>query len=143
MSKDNLSVFLDRILPTVLPIAGNTSHPSQQLIHTLLIQTIHFFANTKQPNSPDIQVILKHLLSLYNKSEDMGFLASKCLSEFIRWHIKQQPLKNGDVPILKALMSNIWSLVGNKKAREGIITFLVKLLKIIHREKEIMSYYSL
>jgi hypothetical protein len=63
----------------------------------------------------------------------MGYLASKCLSEFIRWHIKQQPLKNGDVPILKALMSNIWSLVGNKNAREGIISFLVKLLKIIHR----------
>lgn len=80
ITKDNLSIFLDRILPTVLSIAGNSSHPSQQLIHTLLIQTIHFFANTKQPNSPDIQVILKHLLSLYNKSEDMGYLASKCLS---------------------------------------------------------------
>ena len=63
----------------------------------------------------------------------MGFLASKCLSEIIRWHIKQQIHKNGDVPILKALISNIWSLVGNKNARDGIITFLVKLLRIIHR----------
>lgn len=143
MSKENLSSFLDKILPTVLPIAGNSSHPSQQLIHTLLIQIMHFFSNTKQPNSPDIQVILKHLLQLYNKSEDMGYLASKCLSEFIRWHIKQQQKKNGDVPILKALVSNIWSLVGNKNAREGIVTFLIKLLKIIHREREIMNYYLL
>ena len=68
IKKDTLAVFLDKVLPIVLTIAGNTSHPSQQLIHTLLIQLIHFFANTKEPNSPDIQVILKHLLSLYNKS---------------------------------------------------------------------------
>jgi hypothetical protein len=133
MDKENLATFLDRVLPTVLAVAGNTSHPSQQLLHTLLIQVIHFFANTKQPNSPDVQIILKHLLSLYNKSEDLGYIASKCLSEFIRWHIKQQPEKNGDVPVLKALMSNIWSLVGNRNAREGIIHFLVKLLKIIYR----------
>ena len=73
----------------------------------------------------------------------MGYLASKCLSEFVRWNIKQQVLKDGNVPILKALMSNIWSLVGNRKVRDGIITFLIKLLKIIHREKEIMSYYCL
>jgi len=133
MGKENLSVFLDKILPTVLTIAGNTSHPSQQLLHTLLIQIIHFFANTKEPNSPDIQIILKHLLSLYNKSEDLGYLASKCLAEFIRWHIKQQPSKSGDLPVLKALMGNIWSLVGNKHAKEGIINFLYKLLRIIHR----------
>ena len=143
IKKDMLAIFLDKVLPVVLTIAGNTSHPSQQLIHTLLIQLIHFFANTKEPNSPDIQVILKHLLSLYNRSEDMGYLASKCLSEFVRWNLKQQTLKDGNVPILKALMSNIWSLVGNKKARDGIITFLIKLLKIIHREKEIMNYYCL
>ena len=68
MTKENLSIFLDRILPTVLAVSSNNSHPSHQLIHTLLIQLIHFFANTKQPNSPDIQIILKHLLSLYNKS---------------------------------------------------------------------------
>jgi len=80
MTKENLSVFLDRVLPTVLTISGNTSHPSQQLIHSQLIQIIHFFANTKQPNSPDIQVMLKHILQLYNKSEDMGFIASKALS---------------------------------------------------------------
>ena len=135
MKKDNLSVFLDKILPVILPIAGNTSHPSQQLIHTLLIQMIHFFANTKEPNSPDIQVILKHLLSLYNRSEDMGYLASKCLSEFIKWHLKQQVRKDGNVPVLKALMNNIWSLVGNKRARDGIITFLIKLLKIIYKDK--------
>ena len=104
-------------MPVILPIAGNTSHPSQQLIHTLLIQMIHFLANTKEPNSPDIQVMLQHLLSLYNKSEDMGYLASKCLSEFIRWHIKQQVRKDGNVPVLKVLMNSIWSLVGNKKAR--------------------------
>ena len=66
MKKDNLSVFLDKIMLVILPIAGNTSHPSQQLIHTILIQMIHFFANTKEPNSPDIQVILQHLLSLFN-----------------------------------------------------------------------------
>lgn len=138
-----MATFLDRVLPTVLAVAGNTSHPSQQLLHTLLIQVIHFFANTKQPNSPDVQVILKHLLSLYNKSEDLGYIASKCLSEFIRWHIKQQVEKNGDVPVLKALMNNIWSLVGNKNAREGVIHFLVKLLKIIYREAEIMRYYSI
>jgi hypothetical protein len=68
MDKATLSTFLDRVLPTILSISSNTSHPSQQLIHTLLIQVIHFFANTKEPNSPDVQVILKHLLSLYNKS---------------------------------------------------------------------------
>lgn len=61
-------MILDRVLPTVLAVAANSSHPSQQLIHSLLIQLIHFFANTKEPNSPDIQIILKHLLSLYNKS---------------------------------------------------------------------------
>lgn len=143
MGKQNLSVFLDKILPTILAIAGNTSHPSQQLLHTLLIQMIHFFANTKQPNSPDIQIILKHLLSLYNKSEDLGYLASKCLAEFIRWHIKQQPSKNGDLPVLKALMGNMWSLVSNKQAKEGIINFLYKLLRIIHRETQIMRYFGL
>ena len=143
MTKDNLAILLDKILPTVFAVAGNTSHPSQQLLHTILIQVIHFFSNTKEPNSPDIQVILKQLLGLYSKSEDMGYLASKCLSQFIRWHIKQQTLKRGDVPVLKALMNNIWSLVGNKNARDGIITFMVKLLKIIHRQKEIMDYYSL
>ena len=73
----------------------------------------------------------------------MGYIASKCLSEFIRWHIKQQVDKNGDVPVLKALMNNIWSLVGNKNAREGVIHFLVKLLKIIYREAGIMRYYSI
>lgn len=143
MEKENTSAFLDRTLPTVLAIAGNTSHPSQQLVHSLLIQLIHFFANTKQPASPDVQVILKHLLALYNKSEDMAFIASKCLSEFVRWHIKQQPVKNGDVPVLKALINNIWSLVGNRHAREGLINFLVKLLRIIHREDAIMRYYAL
>lgn len=117
MAKENVATFLDRTLPTVLAIASNTSHPSQQLLHTLLIQLIHFFANTKQPNSPDVQAILKHLLALYSKSEDMAFIASKCLSEFVRWHIKQQPEKNGDVPILKALINNIWSLLGNRNAR--------------------------
>lgn len=133
LDKENAAIFLDKTLPTVLSIAGNTSHPSQQLIHTLLIQIIHFFANTKQSNSPDVQVILKHLLSLYNRSEDMGYIASKCLAEFVRWHIKQLQQKGEDVPILKALISNIWSLVGNKNAREGIINFLIKLLKIIYR----------
>ena len=51
--------------------------------------------------------------------------------------------KDGNVPVLKALMNNIWSLVGNKKARDGIITFLVKLLKIIYKDANIMNYYSL
>ena len=73
----------------------------------------------------------------------MGYLASKCLSEFIKWHLKQQVRKDGNVPVLKALMNNIWSLVGNKKARDGIITFLVKLLKIIYKDANIMNYYSL
>ena len=73
----------------------------------------------------------------------MGYLASKCLAEFIKWHIKQQVRKDGNVPVLKALMSNIWPLVGNKKAREGIITFLIKLLKIIYTDRSIMNYFSL
>ena len=59
----------------------------------------------------------------------MGYIASKALSEFIRWHIKQQIVKGGDVPVLKVLMSSIWALVGNKHAKEGIINFLIKLLK--------------
>lgn len=64
-SKENLSNFFDRVLPTILQVSSNTSHPSQQLVHTLLIQTIHFFANTQDPNSPDIQTLLKHLIALY------------------------------------------------------------------------------
>ena len=47
LKKENLALFLDKIMPVILPIAGNTSHPSQQLIHSLLIQLIHFLANTK------------------------------------------------------------------------------------------------
>lgn len=73
----------------------------------------------------------------------MGYLASKCLSEFIRWHIKQQPSKTGNLPVLKALMSNVWSLVGNRNAKEGLVNFLYKLLNIIHREEPIMRYYAL
>lgn len=47
MPKEDAAAFLDRTLPAILSVASNTSHPSQQLIHTLLIQMIHFFANTK------------------------------------------------------------------------------------------------
>ena len=79
-SKENLSNFFDRVLPTILEVASNTSHPSQQLIHTLIIQTIHFLANTYDPNSPDIQTFLRHLTHLYKGTEDSSYLASKCLS---------------------------------------------------------------
>lgn len=82
---------MDRVLPTLLNVASNTSHPSQQLIHTLVIQAIHFLANTQDPNSPDIQTILRHLIGLYTGPEDLSFLASKCLSELVKWHIKQAP----------------------------------------------------
>lgn len=90
-TKENLSNFFDRILPTLLHVGSNPSHPSQQLVHTLIIQTIHFLANTQDSNSPDIQTLLKHLISLYTGAEDMSFLASKCLSELVKWHIKQAP----------------------------------------------------
>lgn len=64
-TKENLSNFFDRVLPTLLSIGSNQSHPSQQLIHVLIIQTIHFLANTQDSTSPDIQTLLKHLISLY------------------------------------------------------------------------------
>jgi hypothetical protein len=79
---------LDKVFPTVLEIASNSSHPSQQLIHTILIQSIRFFALTQEPNSPDISAILKHLLQLYNGTEDMSCLGSKCIAQLVRWHIK-------------------------------------------------------
>jgi hypothetical protein len=75
-----MSNFFDKVLPTILQVASNTSHPSQQLIHTLLIQTIHFLANTYDPNSPDIQTLLQHLINMYKGAEDSSSLASKCLS---------------------------------------------------------------
>lgn len=78
-SKENTAKLLDHILPTVINVSCNTAHPSQQLLHSLLIQTIHFLANSKQHNSPDVQVLLKHLLSLYSGADDMAYLASKCL----------------------------------------------------------------
>ena len=56
--KKMLANVFDRVLPTMLQVASNTTHPSQQLIHSLLIQSIHFLANTHEPNSPDIQVLL-------------------------------------------------------------------------------------
>jgi hypothetical protein len=65
-SKEVTANFLDKLFPTILEIASNSSHPSQQLIHTILIQSIRFFSLTQEPNSPDISVILKHLLQLYN-----------------------------------------------------------------------------
>ena len=107
-TKENISNFFDKILPTLLGVASNTSHPSQQLIHTLMIQTIHFFANTQDPNSPDIQTFLRHLLALYTGAEDSSYLASKCLSELVKWHIKQAPsIDNHSFPIVKTVVRNI------------------------------------
>jgi hypothetical protein len=40
-------------------------------------------------------------------------------------------------------MRNIWTLVSNKKARDGLIQLLIKLLKIIHREEKLMNMYAL
>jgi hypothetical protein len=51
--------------------------------------------------------------------------------------------ENSDLPVIKAVIRNIWSLVSNKKAKVGIIHFLTKFLKIIHRDDKIMSYYAL
>lgn len=79
-TKENLSNFFDRVLPTILSVSANPSHPCQQLMHTLTIQTIHFLANTQDSNSPDIQTLLKNLISMYTGAEDLSFLASKCLS---------------------------------------------------------------
>lgn len=59
----------------------------------------------------------------------MSCLASKCLSQFIRWQIKCDggKLKNNSkrhnnitlstYPVIKVIMRNIWNLVSNKKAR--------------------------
>jgi hypothetical protein len=46
-SKEVTSNFLDKVFPTILEISSNSSHPSQQLIHTILIQSIRFFALTQ------------------------------------------------------------------------------------------------
>lgn len=40
-------------------------------------------------------------------------------------------------------MRNVWSLVANKKARNGLIQFLIKFLKIIHREHKLMAVYAI
>lgn len=118
----------------MLNVGSNPSHPSQQLIHTLIIQTIHFLANTQDSNSPDIQTLLKHLIALYTGAEDMSLLASKCLSELVKWHIKQAPSIEGyNYPLIKTVIRNVWSLVSNKKARNGLLQFLIKFLKAIHR----------
>ena len=135
---------MDRVLPTLLNVASNTTHPSQQLIHTLVIQMIHFLASTQDPNSPDIQTLLRHLITLYTGAEDLSLFASKCLSELVKWHIKQAPaLEKYPFPIIKTVVRNIWSLVSNKKARNGLIQLLIKFLKIIHREQKLMSVYAL
>lgn len=132
------------MLPTLLSVSSNPSHPCQQLIHTLIIQSIHFLANTQDPNSPDIQILLKNLISLYTGAEDLSELASKCLSELVKWHIKQAPeIPNYHYPIIKIVIRNVWSLISNKKARNGLIQFLIKFLKAIHRNNRLMSLYAI
>jgi hypothetical protein len=68
------------VLPTLLNVSSNPSHTCHQLIHSLIIQTVHFLANTQDSNSPDIQTLLKNLIAMYTGAEDLSFLASRCLS---------------------------------------------------------------
>ena len=144
-SKEVTANFLDKLFPTILEIASNSSHPSQQLIHTILIQSIRFFSLTQEPNSPDISVILKHLLQLYNGTEDMGCLGSKCIAQLVRWHIKSDARKGDkrNYPIIKVIIRNIWTLASNKRARDGLVLLLVELLREIHREEYLMKQYAL
>ena len=74
----------------------------------------------------------------------MSMLASKCLSELVKWHIKQAPaLEDYSYPMIKTVMRNVWSLVGNKKARNGLLQFLIKLLKQFRRNTKLMEIYAI
>jgi hypothetical protein len=56
----------------------------------------------------------------------MSCLASKCLSQFVRWQIKcDNNKKKTNYPVIKVIMRNVWNLVSNKKARDGLILLLV------------------
>lgn len=62
----------------------------------------------------------------------------------MKWHIKQAPeVKDYPFPIVKTVIRNIWSLISNKKARNGLIQFLIKFLKAIHRHQKLMSMYAI
>ena len=65
----------------------------------------------------------------------MSLLASKCLTQFVRWQIKcdgnktkrlgKNNLSINTYPVIKVIMRNIWNLVSNRKARDGLILLLI------------------
>ncbi len=85
----------------------------------------------------------------------MSCLASKCLAQFVRWQIKCDGGKSKNLgkknvniigsnyPVIKIIMRNVWNLVANRKAREGLILLLVELLREIHRETHLLKLYYL
>jgi hypothetical protein len=49
-------------------------------MHTLSVQLIHFLSKTRQPNSPDIVVMINILVDMLSQSKDVSQFATKCLA---------------------------------------------------------------
>lgn len=112
-------------------------------MHTLSIQLIHFLSRTQQPNSPDIIVLLQLLIDMLSQSKDISQFATKCLSELVKWSIKQQVEKTTEYPLVKMVVRNLWSLTASQKVKEGTVGLLTEILRIVHKEEVLMGRYLL
>lgn len=61
----------------------------------------------------------------------------------MKWNIKQQVEGSKDYPLIKMVVRNLWSLTASKNIKEGTVSLMTEILKIIHKEESLMTRYIL
>jgi DNA-dependent protein kinase catalytic subunit len=131
------------VLPVLIQLSSN------QLFHKLLFQIIRWFSGVDQVGDAEVSVLVDCLETGLCNSTDEGIrdVASKGLSEFLKWTIKQSTKKQLATSSASAetLFGRLFVMLGHPRLenRLGALLVINGIYKDFREETSLVSKYAL
>jgi DNA-dependent protein kinase catalytic subunit len=138
-----------RLFPAMIRLAVDVEQVTRQLFEPLMMQVIHWFTKNQTEENTETMTLLDSIIECVASPSDGAVreFSAKCLTEFLKWSIKQSSKKQQEKNPFnaKSLFKRVYSLMHhpNPYKRMGAYLTVKSLYRVFREEQALVDQFVL